>query len=144
MYKESKTLKTLVYAQGLNQISLRVANLDDHFDNKQIEDKQQFDVNSWAREYFLEANGQNATLLKDLKIEINEMNLGGSIEKAKLKYDAGGALAQTKWKTDSKSDPKNAPQKPVDFVQNLTLPAVALGQSNATINEVNYLVNLEP
>lgn len=40
MYKESKTLKTLVYAQGLNQISLRVANLDDHFDNKQIEDKQ--------------------------------------------------------------------------------------------------------
>jgi len=55
------------------------------------------------------------------------MNLGGSIEKAKLKHDAGGALAQTKWKTDSKYDPKNAPQKPVDFVQNLTLPASALG-----------------
>jgi len=55
------------------------------------------------------------------------MNLGGSIEKAKLKHDAGGALAQTKWKTDSKYDPKNAPVKPVDFVQNFSLPASALG-----------------
>lgn len=65
--------------------------------------------------------------MKDLKIEINEMNLGGSIEKAKLKHDANGTLAQTLWKTDVKKDPKNAPQKPVDFVQNLTLPASALG-----------------
>jgi hypothetical protein len=51
-----------------------------------------------------------------LKIEITEMNLGGSIEKALLKADAGGKFAQTKWKTDIKSDPKSAPLKPVDFV----------------------------
>lgn len=65
----------------------------------------------------------NSTLLKELKIEITEMNLGGSIEKALLKHDnQGSKFAQTKWKTDAKYDPKNPPQKPVDFVQNFTLP----------------------
>ena len=31
-YKESKTLKSIVYAKGRNEISLRLANLEDHFD----------------------------------------------------------------------------------------------------------------
>jgi hypothetical protein len=52
----------------------------------------------------------NSTLLKELKIEITEMNLGGSIEKALLKHDnQGSKFAQTKWKTDAKYDPKNPP-----------------------------------
>lgn len=53
-YKESKTLKTIVYATALNEVSLRIANLDDRFD-KGCE-VQAFDVNDWAREFFLEAN----------------------------------------------------------------------------------------
>lgn len=60
-YKESKTLKTIAYAQGLNEISLRVANLDDHFDKSA--ETVPFDVNAWAREFFLEANELNSTLL---------------------------------------------------------------------------------
>lgn len=85
-------------------------------------------MNAWAREYFLEANKHNLTLLKDLKIEITEMNLGGSIPKDELKAEKNGKFALTKWKTDQKNDPKNAPVKPVDFVQNYTLPSAALSQ----------------
>lgn len=51
----------------------------------------------------------NATLLSELKIEITEMNLGGSIDKSLLKPEQGGKLALTKWKTDAKYDPKKAP-----------------------------------
>jgi hypothetical protein len=64
----------------------------------------------------LEANEQKTSYLQGLKIEITEMNLGGSIEKALLKHDNGGKFAQTKWKTDITKDPKNAPVKPVDFL----------------------------
>jgi|TARA_B110000285_G_C15131263_1_gene623741 hypothetical protein len=115
-----------VYAKGRNEISLRLANLEDHFDKSA--ETQTVDLNAWAREYFLEANNHNLTLLKDLKIEITEMNLGGSIPKDDLKSDKGGKHALTKWKTDQKSDPKNAPAKPVDFVQNYSLPSSALSQ----------------
>lgn len=115
-----------MYAKGRNEISLRLANLEDHFDKSA--ETQTVDLNAWAREYFLEANNHNLTLLKDLKIEITEMNLGGSIPKDDLKSDKGGKHALTKWKTDQKSDPKNAPAKPVDFVQNYSLPSSALSQ----------------
>lgn len=83
-------------------------------------------MNAWAREYYLEANNFNLTLLKDLKIEIQEMNLGGSIPKDELKAEKNGKYALTHWKTDHRYDPKNAPVKPVDFVQNYTLPSSAL------------------
>lgn len=56
------------------------------------------------------------------------MNLGGSIPKDDLKSEKGGKYALTKWKTDQKYDPKNPPVKPVDFVQNYTLPSSALSQ----------------
>lgn len=48
-----------------------------------------FDVNAWAREYYLEANqhlimnipgGNSSMLLAGLRVEVTEMNLCGSIE----------------------------------------------------------------
>jgi hypothetical protein len=35
---------------------VRVQNLADKFDGKSSEGVQRFDINSWAREYFIEAN----------------------------------------------------------------------------------------
>ena len=81
-YKESRTLKTLVYALGLNEIIVRVTNLQDRFDG-QTALVQQFDVNAWAREFYLEANyhlNKSEELMKDLRVQITEMNLGGSVE----------------------------------------------------------------
>jgi hypothetical protein len=55
--------------------------------------------------------------------------LGGSIEKALLKPESASKHSNTKWKVDAKNDPKNAPIKPLDFVQNYTLPQSLVTQS---------------
>lgn len=142
VYKESKTLKTLVYALGQNQIVLRITNLADRFDGASAL-VQSFDVNTWAREFYAEANyhlNASETILKDLKINITEMNLGASVELDQLK---NGTLNLTQWKTDPIYDPVNVPKKPVDFVQEISLPKSALGQLTE-IKEKSWLINLEP
>jgi len=140
LYKESKTLKTLVYAQGLNQLILRVSNLEDRFDGAAAK-VQSFDVNAWAREFYAAANyhlNASESILKDLKINITEMNLGASVELESLK---NGTLNLTQWKTDPAFDPVNVPKKPVDYLETIRLPQSALGQLKE-ISEKNWL--LEP
>jgi hypothetical protein len=141
-FKESKTLKTLVYALGRDSVVLRISNLADRFDGASAL-VEQFDVNTWAREFYAEANyhlNASETILKDLKINITEMNLGGSVELDSLK---NGTLNLTQWKTDPTLDPVNVPKKPVDFVQEISLPKSALGQLSE-IKEKSWLINLEP
>ena len=58
-YKESKFIKTTTYPIGVNEILLRITNLDDRFDGKTNEDYIYFDVNTFARELYLEANEKN-------------------------------------------------------------------------------------
>ena len=58
-YKESNTIKTTTYPIGVNEILLRIINLDDRFDGKSNEDYIYFDVNAFAREMYLEANEKN-------------------------------------------------------------------------------------
>jgi len=58
-YKESKFIKTTTYPIGANEILLRITNLDDRFDGKTNEDYIYFDVNTFAREMYLEANEKN-------------------------------------------------------------------------------------
>lgn len=142
VFKESQTLKTLVYALGRDSIVLRISNLDDRFDGMQAL-VQQFDVNTWAREFYAEANyhlNASETIFKDLSINITEMNLGASVELDQLK---NGTLNLTQWKTDPALDPVNVPKKPVDFVQEISLPKSALGQLTE-IKEKSWLVSLEP
>jgi len=142
LYKESKTLKTLVYAQGLNQLVLRVSNLEDRFDGPAAK-IQSFDVNAWAREFYAEANyhlNASESIFKDLKINITEMNLGASVQLDSLK---NGTLNLTQWKTDPLLDPVNVPKKPVDYLEMISLPQSALGQLKE-VKEQNWLVNLEP
>jgi hypothetical protein len=89
---------------------------------------QQLDLNGWAREFYAEANyhlNASETILKDLKLNITEMNLGASVELDSLK---NGTLNLTQWKTDPSLDPVNVPKKPVDFVQEVSLPKSALAQ----------------
>lgn len=121
---------------------LRIANLQDRFDGESAL-VQPFDVNAWAREFYAEANyhlNASDTILKDLMINITEMNLGASIELDQLK---NGTLNLTQWKTDPVLDPVNVPKKPVDFVQEISLPKSALG-SLTELKEKSYLVKLEP
>ena len=142
VFKESSTLKTLVYALGQNSIIMRISNLADRFDGNSAL-VQQFDVNTWAREFYAEANyhlNASETILKDLSINITEMNLGASVELEQLK---NGTLNLTQWKTDPLMDPVNVPKKPVDFVQEISLPKSALGQLTE-IKEKSWLVSLEP
>ena len=76
----------MVYARDQNEILLRITNLNDIYDGPQSK-SQLFDVNSYAREYFLEANshlvnrfGNFSEGLAGLKINVTEMNIQGSIE----------------------------------------------------------------
>jgi hypothetical protein len=119
-YKESKFIKTTTYPIGANEILVRITNLDDRFDGKTNEDYIYFDVNAFAREMYLEANEKNMSksmkkqaLVSLLKLEIEEMNIAGSIG---LDYLNTSDHA-TKWKVDKKEDPpKNLIQKPKDKV----------------------------
>jgi len=55
-YKEGKTIKTLAYAVSKGVIMLRVANLEDRFDGKNNSESYNFDINAFAKEYYMEAN----------------------------------------------------------------------------------------
>ena len=89
------------------EIQLRITNLEDRFDGKNNSQTYYFDVNNFAREYFMEANAhwlsknleEAEKTLEILTVNIKEMNAAGSIQLTKLDD-------QTHWKTDEKSDPK--------------------------------------
>lgn len=86
-FKESKTVKLLVYGLQKNQVMIRLSNLEDHFDGAKAK-SYKFDINAWSREFYLEANShlfkKNTTkeLLQGIRLNITEMNLAGSIPKS--------------------------------------------------------------
>jgi hypothetical protein len=51
-------LKTLVYAYGVNELLLRIINLDDRFDGLNNSESVVFDISAFAKELFMEANSQ--------------------------------------------------------------------------------------
>jgi hypothetical protein len=60
----------------------------DKFDGKSSEGIQRFDINSWAREFFIEANRNllrdekfAMKLLDDMRVNVEETTLSGSIER---------------------------------------------------------------
>jgi len=83
VYKISKTIKTLVYPTTKNnEILLRIANYEDRFDLDAA--VQHFDVNAWARDFYLEANAHLVNsaksayeILATMQVNITEMNLAG-------------------------------------------------------------------
>lgn len=79
---------------------VRLANLDDRFDGVDAAKSYKFDINAWAREFYLEANShllsKNSTseLLRGIRLNITEMNLAGSIPKS---FFNGSVYAQENW-----------------------------------------------
>lgn len=78
---------------------IRVSNLEDRFDGLNAK-TYKFDINAWAREFYLEANNHllakgNTTseLLRGIRVNITEMNLAGSIPKSFF----NSTLSQAKW-----------------------------------------------
>lgn len=86
-FKESKTLKITPFAVHNNEILVRITNLEDKFDGLQHVNRTIYvNLNEWAREFYLEANlhnkpdnGEISKILDDLKVNITEMTLSGSI-----------------------------------------------------------------
>ena len=77
-----------------------MSNLDDRFDGANVAKSYKFDINAWAREFYLEANShllsKNTTseLLRGIRLNITEMNLAGSIPKS---FFNGSVYAQENW-----------------------------------------------
>lgn len=67
---------------------VRLTNMEDRFDGQKVAKSFKFDINAWAREFYLEANShllsKNTTseLIRGLRLNITEMNLAGSVPKS--------------------------------------------------------------
>jgi hypothetical protein len=67
---------------------IRLSNMEDRFDGASKSYK--FDINAWAREFYIEANSHlfklNTTseIVKGIRLNITEMNLAGSIPRSFL------------------------------------------------------------
>ena len=132
---------------------MRVINLEDNWDNTASTHAQtyQFDVNAWARRFYLDANqhlvskvGDQEALLSNMTVNVTEMNLGGSITLEQLSNQN-----LTKWQTEaSKSPPKHI--KPEDVVFERKIPVVAQaaaatpGAPAQEKTETVFQVGLEP
>lgn len=86
-FKDSSTMKLLAFGVQKNQVMIRLSNLEDRFDGLNAK-TYKFDINAWAREFYIEANThflyKNTTseIIKGIRLEIQEMNLAGSVPKA--------------------------------------------------------------
>lgn len=157
-------MKLLVFGIQKNQIMIRVANLEDNFDGLTAKTRK-FDINAWAREFYLEANShllaKNTTkeLLQGIRLNITEMNLAGSVAKS---YFKNKTQSQTKWfqqgsfvetsdsfvQTFSESEQTllaNLDKEPLDNVQFVEIErAKGSVEGLGTLFEPNFIVNVEP
>jgi len=90
-FKQAKTVKLIPFGVQKNQIMIRLVNLEDRFDGEAK--TYRFDVNAWAREFYIEANQHllgnprfrgltMSDLVRGIRLNITEMNLSGSIPKS--------------------------------------------------------------
>ena len=170
VFKQSKTLKVLPFlSMEPNEILIRISSYEDRFDKDAK--TQHFDINAWARDYYLEANINlvNSTysanqLLDGIQVNVTEMNLPGTVPLAN--FTNSKTFNQTKWLTPKVLDPKNNEKlkKPKDRIALVTVPTMSFGnvskplqmvQVNETYNaslnlssfqlkEENYQIAMEP
>ena len=91
---------------------LRIANLEDRFDGKNNSQSYNFDINAFAKEYYLEANAHlmqglsqkdQEIFAKAIDLNITEMNAAGSISLDRL--SGVNSTIFTKWKVPEKEEP---------------------------------------
>lgn len=165
-YKMAMTVKTLIYGLGKDEILLRVMNMEDNFDADAK--THMFDVNAWARDFYMEANqhllvgleGSNSSMLiAGMRVDITEMNLSGSIEKAALltgnfthgrhggQNKTNSTTELTNWKVNKAEDPVNVTRSR-DFIQEVSIPRIKgnpeSDEDKKPLKEKNYIINLDP
>ena len=133
VFKQSKTLKVLPFlSMEPNEILIRISSYEDRFDKDAK--TQHFDINAWARDYYLEANLNlvNSTysanqLLDGIQVNVTEMNLPGTVPIAN--FTNSKTWNQTKWLTPKVLDPKNNEKlkKPKDRIALVTVPTMSYG-----------------
>lgn len=160
-FKESSTLKLLVYGVQKNQVMIRLANLEDNFDGLTAKSFK-FDINAWAREFYLEANthylmsNTTSEILQGLRLNITEMNLAGSIPKS---HFLNKTQAHTNWLQKGVDiEPMDSPinnkdvtsmvkieKEPIDNVQFVEVDrAKGSLETLGSLFEQNFIVTLEP
>lgn len=146
-YKEGKTIKTLAYGVGKGVVMLRIANLEDRFDGANNSRSYNFDLNAWAKEYYLEANAhliqglspkEQETFVKAIEVNITEMNAAGSIALDRLA--GANSTVLTKWKVPEKDDPTGLNLTQMDSTY--SIPAETTGAESTKAVEAKKATNV--
>lgn len=105
----------MAYGVGKGVVMLRIANLEDRFDGRNNSESYNFDLNAWAKEYYMEANAhlmqglsseEQETFVKAIEVNITEMNAAGSIALDRLV--GANSTVLTKWKVPAGEDPDDS------------------------------------
>lgn len=145
-YKEGKTIKTLAYGVGKGVVMLRIANLEDRFDGRNNSQSYNFDLNAWAKEYYMEANAHlmqglapkdQETFVNAIATNITEMNAAGSIALEKLV--GANSTVLTHWRVSEAEDPTGLNLTQLDSIY--TIPPG--NETNSTNDWKESLKSLE-
>lgn len=118
-FKQAKTVKLIPFGVQKNQIMIRLVNLEDRFDGEAK--TYRFDVNAWAREFYIEANQHllgnprfrgltMSDLVRGIRLNITEMNLSGSIPKSLFQ----STYQQTQWLAQGSAAEDNSTMDRID------------------------------
>jgi len=146
-YKQGKTIKTLAYVVGKGVFMLRIANLEDRFDGKNNSQSYNFDINAWAKEYYMEANAhlmqglshkEQETFVKAIELNITEMNAAGSISLDRLA--GANSTVLTKWRVPEKEDPTGLNLTQLDSTY--SIPAETTGAESTKALDAKKATNI--
>jgi hypothetical protein len=146
-YKQGKTIKTLAYAVGKGVVMLRIANLEDRFDGRNNSESYNFDLNAWAKEYYMEANAhlmqglspeEQETFVKAIEVNITEMNAAGSIALDRLV--GANSTVLTQWKVPAGEDPSGPSLAQRDSIY--SIPAEINGTESTKALEAKKATNV--
>jgi len=145
-FKQAKTVKLIPFGVQKNQIMIRLVNLEDRFDGEAK--TYRFDVNAWAREFYIEANQHllgnprfrgltMSDLVRGIRLNITEMNLSGSIPKSLFQ----STYQQTQWLAQGSAAEDNSTMDRIDG--NNTMQNNAANSTGNSTKSTPSLVELD-
>lgn len=114
---------------------LRIANLEDRFDGHNNSQSYNFDVNAWAKEYYMEANAHlmqglspkdQEAFVNAIVTNITEMNAAGSIALERLV--GANSTILTPWRVAEAEDPTGLNLTQLDSIY--TIPPETTNSTN--------------
>jgi hypothetical protein len=144
----------LAYGVGKGVVMLRIANLEDRFDGSNNSQSYNFDLNAWAKEYYMEANAhliqglspkEQETFVKAIELNITEMNAAGSIALDRLvgansSNSSDNTTVLTKWKVPEAEDPTGLNLTQMDSTY--SIPAETTGAESTKALEAKKATNI--